>query len=307
MPRKVPSFDSDKVIQQYTSGSTIAQIAGRIGVSPSCMHKRLRQLGVPMRKGGGQLKSALDPEEIVRQYTSGVGINGIAKIFGVSPRPIQRILRERGHAPRNRSEQQLARMRRATPTERRYLTEPAHVASRGRRASPAELSKRAKSRELRQVQVSHYECRLATMLRERGLEPSCQTAVGPYNCDLTVDAVAVEIFGGKWHWHGDHAARAEERFRHILNAGYHVLIVVIDARRHPLTPEVADYVVAEINRLRSLPPGPREYRMVWGAGQYTTGGRADDEKLLFEPPFTHSRDPKTGRYTTVPRNNSLGP
>src|SRR5690606_37643437 len=111
-------------------------------------------------------------------------------------------------------------------------------------------------------------------------------AIGPYNCDLAVHPVAVEVFGGGWHWHGAHYARAEERFRYIMNEGWYVLVVVVGFNgRFPLTPAVGDYVASEIERARRDPSLVGQYRVVWGAGEFSTGGRLEDDHFSIEPPF----------------------
>ena len=75
-----------------------------------------------------------DPADIgliVSLFDEGIGVRGIADRFGISPRPIERIILESGRKLRDRSEQQFARMARASAAERKALTSAANIAKRG--------------------------------------------------------------------------------------------------------------------------------------------------------------------------------
>jgi hypothetical protein len=69
----------------------------------------------------------------------------------------------------------------------------------------------------------------------------------------------------------------------------------------PMTQAVADYVAAYIKQARSNPSAPREYRVIWGAGQFSTSGGLNDDNFSIEPPFTVTRDITTGRYYRIAR------
>jgi len=158
----------------------------------------------------------------------------------------------------------------------------------------------AKGRQAKATHVSEIELELAGMLSERGIETTPQLAIGPYNCDLAARPVAVEVFGGHWHWHGHHLARVEERFRHLMDAGWNILVIPVNFSS-PLTAAVADYAASYIKATRRDPPAICEYRVVWRAGEFATSGCADDDEISIEPPFRSARDPATGRYKTVAR------
>jgi hypothetical protein len=137
------------------------------------------------------------------------------------------------------------------------------------------------------------------MLQDRGIPTIAQQAIGPYNCDLGAYPVAVEVFGGGWHWYGDHVAIVPKRFRYILDAGWHILAVKIDAA-FPLTSVTADYIAAYIQQARSDPSSRREYRVIRGAGETLASGSADDDQISIVPTFTAGRN-VLGQYTRVPR------
>lgn len=244
--------------------------------------------------------TTLDHDHIIKLYAEGIGVNGIAKQLGVSPRPIERVLKERGVALRNAAAQQQARMDRSSPEERKALAFAAQSARRGQRDTMETRLKRAESFQTIQRHISAYEVKAEAMFLQRGLVMLPQKAIGPYNCDFAIDAVAVEIFGGHYHWTGAHLARSEERIRYILNAGWNLVMLAVN-KNWPLTPEVADYTVSLINNLRREPPAICEYRVVWGAGDFEVIGSADDDKISIKPPFTKSRDGGTGRYQRISR------
>lgn len=246
----------------------------------------------------------LDSDYLVREYLGGRSEYALAQDLGVARLVIRRHLVERSISPRGRSEAGLLRASRMTPTERMAQAANAHAASRGRSNSLDALCRAAKTRQERRVGISAKEEAFAVLLTERGLGFIQQMAIGPYNCDFAIPPVAVEIFGGHWHWHGHHLARTEQRLRRILNAGYHILILTEwgAATRHRICEaRVADYVVAYVEAARSDPSLIGKYRVVRGAGELIASGCVEDDHLSIMPTFTTGRDPITGQYTSVPR------
>lgn len=298
MTRKATLPDLDYLVREYGSGRTAKDLARQCGVSRNVIYRALVAGGANMRKGGFvPTVSAFDPADVLAMFDSGIGSVGISKRTGATIREVNATLVANGRQPRSRSEQQLARMAAASPSERKALAAAAHAAVRGRKASPEELVKRANRRAR---VVSDYEVQLSSMLTQRGVQHGTQTPVGPYNCDLSIGAVAVEVWGGHWHWAGSHIAGCEERFRYIMDRGWHILVVAVSSSS-PLTPAVADYVVSYCERANADPSAVREYRVIWRAGEDSTGGRADSADFSVEPPFGHARDAANGRYKRVPR------
>jgi hypothetical protein len=241
-----------------------------------------------------------DADQAIEDYISGMSENATAIKHGISRTLMRTVLLERDIAPRGRSEAETIKWSRMGEAKRRAQVKAAHQASRGRRASAEELIRKAQSKQDTRG-ASHYELTLAAWLHERGLAPIQQLAIGPYNCDLAIHPVAVEVWGGGWHFTGRHAARTQERFHYIMNAGWHVLAVAVDSRCRPLVPQIADYIVAQVQQMRSNETAIRQYRVVWGAGEFTTGGSAQDNHFSIEPPFTNSRNPVNGQYQRVAR------
>jgi hypothetical protein len=182
--------------------------------------------------------------------------------------------------------------------QRAHQVRAAHDATRGKPCSIEAVKQRARTQQQRVLHASPLETKLADMLRERGIHTVPQQAIGTYNCDLGASPVAVEVRAA--YWDCINSDRFRNRIRNILDAGWSVLIVLINKRK-PLTPIIADDAAAYIKRLRGQPPVISQYRVVWGTPEVTTSGRADDDQLALKYPFRSRRDPVTGRYESIPR------
>jgi very-short-patch-repair endonuclease len=246
-----------------------------------------------------------DIDLIVAAYDDGIGIHGIAKQFNISPRPIERIILESGRKLRNRSEQQFARMRRATFAERKALAAAAHAAKRGRPNSEAAQLKMAASRCRK---VGPLEAKVKQCLEQAGINCDQQFPIGKYNCDLlckidpwaTTPSVAVEVWGGGWHFHGAHRARFPERTKYILSSGYSIAFLAI-MNKFAWNDRAAKNLITHLDALSRLPSGECQYRMIWGDSNYVTIGGLDDIEKALITPTVNRRNPTTGSYERVPR------
>lgn len=302
MPSKSSPFDAHDFIDKYIfQRLSVLETARQLNVGRKLLNNWMKRNGFVPRNDKTLTIPNYMHASIVDIYQSGVGVGGIAKFFGYSEPQVRKLLSGAGIPLRGRSEQQRARTRASTPEAIAKSVQKAHAARRGQ-ADPLEAKiKRAKHwQSVGKNRASKYELLLADALIKNGHRITYQLAVGPYNCDLATPSVAVEVFGGNWHWTGRHLARTEERFRYIMNRGYSIIAINI-GRRFPFSSAVADYVSDLINELSSDPSRTRKYRVVWGAGEFSTGGCADDEHFSIEPPFTSVRDPASGRYITVPK------
>ena len=240
----------------------------------------------------------LPTRELVRLYTEGTSEKALAARFAVSRTVIKRNLTEAGVERRNKSAAMYTRMAQASPEERQRLSAAAHDAVRGKPQTLDHRMKRARTVEaLGKMQPTEQAAK--RILEARGITSVPQKAIGPYNCDLGCAPVAVEIFGGNWHFTGLHMARTPKRLRYMMDEGWHVLMIVV-SRQFPITGEVADYAVSWIQERRSNPAMVREYRVVRGAGQLISSGCAEDDDVSIVSAFTHSRDTQ-GRYCRIPK------
>lgn len=285
----IPSLTPDQVrylLDSYRSGMTAEDIASELGIHWGTVYARLRRHGVPTRGSRIELPIA----EIVALYEGGESENSIAKRFGVERAVIAKRLNEQGVMRRNMTEANRLMMSSRTSEENRRNAQAAHQAMRGRKAPMEERCKSALGRQRTRNHAAPDELRLAAMLLERGVRTIPQQAIGPYNCDLGAYPVAVEIFGGGWHWYGNHILRTPERFRYILDAGWHILVVKLEAHRHPLTEATADYIAAFLKEMCADPTRRREYRVVRGAGQLLASGGADDQEISIVQTLSRSRN-----------------
>lgn len=289
-----------KIITLYQTGKSTNKIADIFGVDTGVISRRLKEQGIEPTG----VRIDLPTDKIISLYEGGSSENALADKFGVSRNVIRRHLVENGIHIRTQSEAEALKWSQMSEEERKAQVEAAHEAATGREHTFEELCKRAKTRERNASEdyghVSDYEVELRSMLSDRGINTTIQKAIGPYNCDLAASPVAVEVYGGHWHWTGDHLARVDKRFRYILNRGWFIYVIPV-TKSYPLTGAVADHVVSYINRIRRNEPSVCEYRVVWGAGKFVTAGSAEDDNISIVPPFTNARDISSGCYKSVSR------
>jgi very-short-patch-repair endonuclease len=134
--------------------------------------------------------------------------------------------------------------------------------------------------------VGRGEADLAAWLAARGLRVLAQHPVGPYNIDLAVRPVAVEVHFAANNPVAD--ARLRKRTKNLLDWGWDVVYVWVTGR-HPLIEDVADEVVAVVEAAKRQPSARREYRVIRGAGEYVTSGCSDGHDLTIEPSLRRAK------------------
>ncbi len=224
-----------------------------------------------------------NPDKLVADYLAGISQNVLAKRNGVSRRAIYTALTDRGVTIRGTADANRLMMERRRPDEHRRNTKAAHDATRHRKPTFEEACRTAKTRERRQTNMSEAERLLASWMNERGVDTIAQKAIGPYNCDIAAGPVAVEVFGGSWHGHGRHAARMPRRARYILDRGWLLAIVWVDALRYPLQTAAADYLVSLVQAARRDPSLRGQYRVIWGDGEAVPASELSVDNLAAVP------------------------
>jgi hypothetical protein len=242
----------------------------------------------------------LDVDYLVREYLAGRSVLDLSREFGVSRNVIDRRLDSAGVIRRGQSEANITSAARVTPEARLARVDAAHSARRGSSNSFAQMVKAAIAKQATKSGMSGLEEMVVSDLRSCCIDPIPQLAIGPYNCDLACHPVAVEIFGGQWHFSGRHLDRTEKRIRYLGDAGWHVLMLVVDERRSPYSIETGNYLVSYIKSARADPSAPREYRVIDCRGQTIATGRCDDDQISIKPSFANGRDPASGRYKRIP-------
>lgn len=289
-------IDADDVVARYQAGASTNEIAGQLGISKTPVIRILRARGVVLR--GRRL--SVPVEHIVADYVVGLSENAVAKKYGLARTVVRRRLTEARVEIRNQSEAETLKWSQMSSAERRGQVASAHAATRGRRARLSELVRRAKTNEKR-GRSTLVEVQLAELLEKRGIHTVAQIAIGPYNCDLGAAPVAVEVFGGNWHWSGKHLRRTPRRIRYLLDSGWHVLIVNITRNTFPLTETTADHVASYIQQARRNPTATRKYRVIRSTGELVTEGSSEDENISIETPYTSRRNPTNGQYERISR------
>lgn len=242
MPRKLSDADSHDLVRRYVAGESTKQLGPAFGVSSRVVSDYLRRAGVKAR-----------PKH-----------HGIVQhMAGLSHEQRSRIV----------SESMRRRWASASPEQRRQMIEPAHAASRGRTIPLEQKIRTARTREAKARPESEYEVQLAEWLTERDISFRQQAAVGPYNLDLAVGNVGIEVTTGwarKKGWN--------PKVRNLIDWGWHLYFVWHDTRV-PLRSVIADDLVAWVQFLETSPPEGSQYRVVWRSDKILAGGRADADEI----------------------------
>lgn len=244
---------------------------------------------------------SLNIDDLIERYVAGESEKALADDLGVSRGVVRRRLKERGVHIRGRSEAETVKWRRMTSTQRRHQVTAAHEASRGRQRRPEEQVRVATTVEANwRKHATPNELQLGAWLRGRDMDIIHQQAIGPYNCDIGMRPIAVEIYGGNWHWTGRHAARMEERFRYLFDAGWHIAVVHVTSWA-PLDVGCADELVAWYEEASRNPSAAREYRVIRSGPKVVTVATSDDDEIPTVYPFRSRHNPTNGQYESIPR------
>lgn len=301
MERPELVVDLSDAIERYVRGEGAQKICASIpGLSERRLLRELRTRGIMRSREeryrliGDQVRRprlTIPTEEIVSRYIAGESELSLSKAFGVSRPTISGVLRRAGVARRGFAQNALVASSR-TPEQNAAIIAAAHSAARGRVISNDELVRRAKTREQRRSNVSHHELFIERQLRLRELVGTPQKACGKYNIDLAVGPIAVEIYGGGWHSHGRHIARAPQRFRYLFDEGWCCLVIWVTANKSGyLLPGAVEYLVAWLDEIERDPSSGSGYRVIWGSGEEIARGGPDGDELARIRPRRRRVDP----------------
>lgn len=266
MPRKIKFTHLSNAYRMYKRTLSLPKVAAHYGIGETTLRRIFEQANLPVRCN----TAIVLPEQIICDaYVSGQSELALAKKHHVSRNVITRILTRHSIPRRGITQAQRLAHSRLTIAERKAMTRRANEAARGRKLSESEQIKHALTYYRTKRYAVPVETELAQMLTSIGLAVEQQFPVGPYNVDVSIQTppIAVEIFGGGWHSYGNHAARHCQRTKYLLDLGWSVVAIWVDAKSHPLRPAVADYLIAFANQLGAHPPARGEYRVVWGDGK----------------------------------------
>jgi very-short-patch-repair endonuclease len=221
-------------------------------------------------------------KEIIAAYQDGASELGLSRQYGVSRGTISKRLLAAGIPRRGTSQAGIVRASKMTPEQRKAQAASANRAARMRSIPTIQKYRHALHVETHPVNQGSGEHLLRKFLQERGISAMPQRAIGPYNVDLAVTPVAMEVLGGGWHsMKTTHA----ERTPYILDQGWHLVMVWDYEGRSALGPKSADYLVSFLEEVRGNPPGTCQYRVISGQGEVLAAcGREDNEFPLVPPP-----------------------
>lgn len=293
MAAKCSDIDFENAIKAYIQGESADSAASRFHLASKRLSDELKRRGLFRDKStryeiiGGKVRNfervkiPITVKELAARYVNGESINSLAKVCGVSRRTIDRRLRMSGVDLRS---QTVANQLMIASTPRDDLLRRVGIAqraNRGRKRTVEERVKAAITREKITLHASPAENLLAKWLIDRGIDVVQQKAIGTYNVDIAAFPVAVEVLGGSWH--KDKPIHFE-RSRYIFDAGWHMVFVWVNSKRSPITPAVADYVVAFLNEVSGQPSLVREYRVIRGDGQELARDRSDTDNFSIVAP-----------------------
>ena len=204
---------------------------------------------------------------LVSSYINGKSIKKLSAEFGINRNVIRnRLIKANVHI-RNRSEAMYIRMKNTPPDIRKQLTIAAHIAKKGSHIPTSQLIIRAIQNQSKGI-LNTTEQLLFRMLQKQGFHITPQKAIGIYNCDLAINEppIAIEIFGGHWHSYGRHAARMLRRSKQILNSGFSLIIIWVDALKYPLTIGSANYIISYAQKFSRNKSVRSQYRVILGNG-----------------------------------------
>lgn len=229
-------------------------------------------------------RAAIDDAELGRRYLAGESERALATAFDVSRTTVRQHLSDAGIPRRSLSEANIVRHRNMDKQARRAAVEPARRANTGRRHPEQHLAKKAQARELHAALASPSSAAaiLTRSLQARGLVVHHQHAVGRYNVDLAVGAVAIEILTHQ----RSRSKRHGDRVRYLLDQHYTVLCLWVDGRRTtPLAQQVIHRVVRTVDDVRRRPGGLPTYTV------FTHDGRIIDHGIRANATFERVPSP----------------
>lgn len=298
MPAKNTSIDFNNLINLYLSGESLENLAHRFRTSVTRIKHEFSLKDVALRTAHERraliaqkaktrhiINDPFPSDEIIQRYLDGESENSLAEAYKTSRTTIRRRLTRSGIPIRSYSEANLLKASQMTPEERLANAKAAHDAVRGYKHTLQQLEKRAFSRQKNRSNQSAAEKLLEKWLLNRGIPVIVQQAVSKYNVDLGAFPIAVEVFGGGWHFYKNHI----ERFNYLFNRGWSIVIVYVNGKLSPLTEGAADYIASFFQETTSNPSTGCQYRVIWGEGKLYAAGGANGNELASIVPL-RSRD-----------------
>lgn len=280
-------------------GFTTKEAVTTAGTTKDVFRRFCKKNGIALPSKHEISVAKIDTSQILPLFSCGVGVAGIAKRLGTSPSVISKYLTKQGLKPRNRSDQQAARMKNSTPHQIAQMTSKAHEASRNRIVTKEERIKAAITREGNVDSRSKYDAAVFEIVSKKYPNAIPSKAIDVYNADIAVGSVTVEVFGGGWSISDRvRVSRYIKRCKQIGELGFHTIFFIV---MKPSWLSDTSELISVIDIASRNPTSPSQYWMVWGNHQGSSGLCADLNHSAFVSPFINVRDCATGKYISVPR------
>lgn len=232
----------------------------------------------------GDISTIIDVPLAIEMFNSGKSVKAIADHFGCSRTVIQHRFRKAGITVRNRSEGMYARMAETSIEDRRKLV---NGANNGMRNSSFQdrmrrlcLSAIGKQRSLSEVGI------LEEFVAEKlaFFDPIMQLAFGPYNIDIAIGSVAIEIHSCSSHPHS--RINHRQRLKNLLKAGYTV-VYVKPSKKTIINDAAINQLISVCEFARSNKAIRGKYWVIRGTGEGIAIGTLDGNDLsVVETPIS---------------------
>ena len=230
-----------------------------------------------------------DLDDIVRRYVSGVSLKQLSDETGYNRPVLLRRLREHGIEVRGRSEAERLKWLdiKRDPARVAAQVSSAHRARRGQRDSLAVKVKRAKAFARTLARLGGCEVVILDELYEAVGGLRFQFAIGPYNVDAACETRRVAVEVQLANVQKPNASVAGKRVKHLLDAGWAVLLVIANnAKRDGFNLSAIREQTVAFFELASRDPSIRgQYGMIGRDGQRIATLRDDLTDLPRVPGF----------------------
>lgn len=255
----------EEVVRKYIGGGSELSLSKEYGVTRGAIGRILRKYGIP-RRGFGQnafvakLKSdkraeqLLDlGEEISRKYKNGASLNKLSSEYKASKYSVKSVLTRYGVTLRSNMEAR--------------VVSQSNEWARGNQARAAHFATAGTGEE-----------EIYKLFLDKGFIPIRQAVLGPYNIDLLLPTVAVEVHGQACSPICNSRAGIKNRIVDILNWGWNVFFVWLSPDRS-ISPLIVEDLVSFAERTYSGPTGTGSYRVIRSSGEFVAEGSCNLNEL----------------------------
>ena len=199
-------------------------------------------------------------QSVIADYTNGISSEELGRKFNVVPGAVRRYLRENGVTIRTISEAGLVL--------NSFLSQKERIRKYNHGKYPIANAKRALTHQRTRSRIGKGENELFNILINRGIKSVQQKAIGPYNIDIAVFPVAVEIERSPAHPFDLKYAR--KRIKHLTDAGWFVISIWIPRYDSIITETCVEKLISYLQIAQSKGALRCKHRVIRGSGKDAT-------------------------------------